>query len=74
VAPMRPLRVTEVFGLSPLRTRLREAALALRGDAHTPPSRFDHTSLRMFRPRMALPLWAGRPARGRLVPIYNLYS
>ena len=71
---MKPLRVVEVFGLSPLRTRLSEAALALRGDAQTPKSRFGFSSLRMFRPRMALPLWAGRPAHGRLVPIYNLYS
>ncbi|MFO0607529.1 MAG: M23 family metallopeptidase [Polyangiales bacterium] len=69
-----PLRVAEVFGLDPPRTRLREAILTLRGDPLTPPSRFDHTSLKMFRPRMALPLWAGRPARGRTVPIYNLFS
>ncbi len=69
-----PLRVTEVFGLSPLRTRLREAMLTLKGDGHTPPSRFDHTSLRIFRPAMALPLWVGRPAHGRLVPIFNLYN
>jgi murein DD-endopeptidase len=69
-----PLRVAEVFGLSPLRTRLREALLTFRGDPHTPPSRFDHTSLRMFRPRMAFPLWRGVAARGREVPIYNLFS
>lgn len=48
--------------------------MALRGDAHTPPSRFDLSSLRIFRPRMALPLWVGRPAHGRLIPIYNLFS
>ncbi len=71
---MSSLRVAEVFGLSPLRTRLREAARALRGDPFTPPSRFDHTSLRMMRPRMALTLWSGRPAHGRLVPIYNLVN
>lgn len=69
-----PLRVTEVFGLSPWSERLREAALTFRGDAQTPPTRFDHTSLRMFRPRLALPLWRGLPARGRRVPIYNLVS
>jgi hypothetical protein len=68
------LSVAEVFGLTPIGERLREAAVALRGDALTPRSRFDHTSLRMFRPRMALPLWLGRPAAGRLVPIYNLYN
>ncbi len=71
---MEPLRIAEVFGLSPWRARLREAALALGGDGQTPRSRFDHTSLKMFRPRMALPLWAGRAAHGRLVPIYNLFS
>jgi murein DD-endopeptidase MepM/ murein hydrolase activator NlpD len=68
------LSITEVFGLTPIGERLREAVVALRGDALTPPSRFDHTSLRMFRPRMALPLWLGRAAEGRLVPIYNLYN
>lgn len=69
-----PLRVAEVFGLSPLGERLREAMLTFRGDPQTPPARFDHTSLRMFRPRLALPLWRGVPAHGRLVPIYNLVS
>ena len=69
-----PLRVSEIFGLSPARTRLREALLAFRGDGHTPPTRFDHTSLRIFRPRMALPLWVGRAAHGRLVPLYNLVN
>lgn len=73
-AQRAPLRVAEVFGLSPIGTRLREALLAFRGDGHTPPTRFDHTSLRIFRPRMALPLWVGRAAHGRLVPIYNLFN
>lgn len=72
--PYEPLHVAEVFGLSPLGARLRESFLALRGDAATPPTRFDRTSLRMFRPRIAFPLWRGVPARGRLVPIYNLYN
>ncbi len=72
--PHASLSITEVFGLSPIGTRMREAMLALRGDGHTPPTRFDHTSLRIFRPRMALPLWIGRAAHGRLVPIYNLVN
>jgi murein DD-endopeptidase len=70
----RPLSLTEIFGLSPLGLRAREALLTLRGDASTPPTRFDHTSLKIFRPRMALPLWRARPAHGRLVPIYNLVN
>lgn len=72
--PHASLSIAEVFGLSPIGTRMREAMLALRGDGHTPPTRFDHTSLRIFRPRMALPLWIGRAAHGRLVPIYNLVN
>lgn len=74
VIDTRRLSLTEVFGLSPLSQRARETLLTLRGDPSTPPSRFDHTSLKMFRPRMALPLWLGRPAHKRLVPIYNLFS
>lgn len=73
-APHPPLRLAEVFGLSPFALRAREALLALRGDGSTPPTRFDRTSLALLRPRLGLPLWAGRPARGRLVPIYNLFS
>ncbi len=72
--PRAPLHITEVFGLSPLRERWREAMLTLRGDPSTPPTRFDLSSLRILNPRLALPLWAGRPAHGRLVPIYNLVS
>lgn len=68
------LTVREVFGLSPLPLRLREAKLALTGDPETPRSRFDHTSLKMFRPALALPLWLGRKARGRRVPVYNLFN
>jgi len=66
--------VSEVFGLSPLGERAAEALKALRGDPNVPPTRFDHTSLRIFRPALALPLWLGRPARGREVPIYNLFN
>lgn len=72
--PHARLGIAEVFGLAPLDQRLREAARALRGDPHTPPTRWDASSLRMFRPRMALPLWMGRPALGRRVPIYNLFN
>lgn len=63
----------EVFGLSPLPLRAREAVLALRGDGQTPKTHFDRTSLKLLKPRLSLPLWAGLRARGRLVPIYNLF-
>ncbi len=52
--------IVEVFGLSPLGLRARQALTALRGAEHVPPSRFDGSSLRMLQPRISLPLWAGR--------------
>ncbi len=64
----------EVLGLAPWRQRLRETVFAVRGDALTPPSRFDHTSLRILQPRLAAALWRGRRPFGRAVPIYNLFN
>ncbi|MBK9033903.1 MAG: M23 family metallopeptidase [Myxococcales bacterium] len=39
-----------------------------------PPSRFDHTSLRILQPRLALAVWRGQRPFGRAVPIYNLFN
>ncbi len=64
----------EVFGLSPFGQRSREALRALRGDPWTPKTRFGLSSLGILKPRLSLPLWLGLPARGRLVPIYNLFN
>lgn len=66
--------VTEVFGLSPFAERARDALRTFRGDPFTPPSRFDRTSLRILKPTLSIPLWLGIPARGRRVPIYNLFN
>lgn len=54
------LQVSEIFGLSPLDVRAREAWLALRGGDGVPPSRFDLTSLEIFRPSLSLKTWLGR--------------
>jgi murein DD-endopeptidase len=67
------IEFSELFGLSPWRKGLREAVLTFRGDGATPPSRFDLTSLRILQPRLSFPLWLGRPAAGRRVPIYNFF-
>ena len=71
---MSRLSASEVFGLSPLRTRAREALLTFRGDALTPKSRFDHTSLKVLRPRLSIALWLGRNPTGRRVAISNFFS
>ncbi|MBX3217744.1 MAG: M23 family metallopeptidase [Labilithrix sp.] len=72
--PTGRLPLREVLGVEPLGLRLREAWLALRGDDTTPKSRFDHTSLRVLQPRLALPAWLGRRPADRRVPILNLFS
>lgn len=69
-----PCTLPEILGVSPWRQRLREAALALRGDPYTPPSRFDVTSLRILRPALSLALWRGQDPFGRRVAMYNLFN
>ena len=69
-----PCSLPEILGVSPWRQRLREAALALRGDPYTPPSRFDVTSLKILRPALSLALWRGQDPFGRRVAMYNLFN
>jgi murein DD-endopeptidase len=64
----------EALGLRPLAPTLRAALLTFTGDDHTPPSRFDLSSLRQLRPLYALPLWLGGSPCGRRVPITNLFN
>lgn len=71
---MRRPPLLDIFGLRPLPLRLKEAWLALRGDAHTPRSQFDYTSLKIMQPWQALQLWSGRNPAGRRVEIFNLYN
>jgi murein DD-endopeptidase MepM/ murein hydrolase activator NlpD len=66
--------LVEALGVTPVDKTLRETMVTLRGDAHTPKSRFDLTSLRQFQPRYAVPLWLGQKPMGRLVPLTNLYN
>ena len=44
----RRLGLLEVFGLAPIRERLSETLFMLRGDPHTPPSRFGWSSRRLI--------------------------
>lgn len=64
----------EALGLRPFGKTFEQARLAALGDASTPKSRFDLSSLRQFQPHYAVPLWLGQKPKGRLVPITNLYN
>lgn len=70
----RPLALHEIFGLSPLPLRAREAWLAVRGDARVPGTRFDTTSLRIFKPALSVKTWLGWRRPDRRVPISNLFN
>ncbi|MBK9000092.1 MAG: M23 family metallopeptidase [Myxococcales bacterium] len=66
--------LVEALGLRPWGKTLREAALALGGDASTPKTRFDLSSLGNLHPRLGAALWLGKKPMGRRVPITNLYN
>ena len=69
-----PLRLHEVFGLSPLPVRAREAWLAIRGDASVPPSRVDLSTLGVLQPLLSVRTWLGARRADRRIPIYNLFN
>lgn len=66
--------LVEALGLVPLDRTARQARLAIQGDARTPKTRFDLSSLRQLQPRFSVPLWLGRPPLGRRVPVTNLFN
>ncbi len=68
------LSVSEVFGLKPVRRRLDETLFMLRGDPHTPPSRFGVSSLKILKPKLSLQCYLGRRRTDRRIPIYNLFN
>jgi murein DD-endopeptidase MepM/ murein hydrolase activator NlpD len=66
--------LVDALGLRPFSATLRQSLLTVRGDAHTPKSRFDLSSLRQLKPRHAVPLWLGVAPEGRRVPVTNLFN
>jgi len=69
-------RVTfvEAMGLSPWRTRLGQALVALRGEDDVPPSRFGLSSLSQLRPRIATTLWRRRFYVPQKAIVTNLFN
>ncbi len=69
-----PVSLVEALGLSPLSLAARQLLMVVRGDAHTPKSRFDVTSLKIFKPRLSLQTWLGKTPHGRDIPILNFVN
>ncbi len=69
-----PVTLVEAIGLSPWRTRLQQALVALRGEEDVPPSRFDLSSLAQLRPRIGTTLWRRRFFVPRQAIITNLFN
>jgi murein DD-endopeptidase len=46
----------------------------LKGDAYTPPTRFDRTSLKVLKPKLSLQMWLKMERDDGLIPLYNLFN
>lgn len=68
------ISLTEAIGLRPFGVRYRQALVALRGEEDVPATTFGLSSLRLLRPRIAVPLWRGRTFVPRRVLLTNLYN
>lgn len=66
--------IAETFGLTDPATGLKDAIKAVFGEGKIPPTRFDLSSMSIFKPQISIPTWLGITRRDRLVPIYNLYN
>jgi len=68
------ISVAETFGLRPAKDAVAGVRRVLRGSPHVPPTRWDATSARIFKPSISLPTWLRRTRADGLVPIYNFFN
>jgi murein DD-endopeptidase MepM/ murein hydrolase activator NlpD len=64
----------ETIGLHPLKLRMQQAKIAIRGEENVPASQYDLSSLRQLRPDLAFPLWRGKQKVKNKVIISNLFN
>ncbi len=64
----------EMFGITEPGTALRDALKATLGNGGVPPTIFDLTSFKIFKPRISIPTWLGIDRKDHKVPVYNLYN
>ena len=69
-----PLGLLEIFGLSPVHVAIPALRTTLFGSGKARPTRWGLSSVRIFKPAIGLPTWAGRVRPDRRVPIYNYFN
>ncbi len=66
--------VLDVFGLKPLDTALAQAGRAVFGNNDIPPTNWDLSSIKVFKPHISIPTWLGVKIHGDKAPVYNLFN
>lgn len=66
--------ILDTFGLRPLDLALKQAGRAVFGNNEIPPTRWDLSSIKVFKPHISIPTWLGVKVYGDLAPIYNFYN
>jgi murein DD-endopeptidase MepM/ murein hydrolase activator NlpD len=64
----------ETFGLRPAGEAIAGVRRVLRGSPFVPPTRWDATSARIFKPSISIPTWLRRTREDGLVPVYNFFN
>ena len=71
---MNDIGIVETFGLSPAKDAWGAFQRIFRGSPHVPPTQWGASSMRIFKPSIALPTWLRRTRKDGLVPIYNFFN
>ena len=64
----------EAMGLTPWRTRLKQAAMVFRGAEDVPPMKWGLSGLHQLHPRISPYLWRGKPYLDRTVLVSNCFN
>lgn len=66
--------ILETFGLRPLPSALRAIKATIFGKKSAPPTQFDLSSTKIFKPTIGLQAWFNQKPANQLVPIYNFFN
>jgi len=64
----------DIFGLKPLDAALAQAGRAVFGNNDIPPTNWDLSSIKVFKPHISIPTWLGVKIHGDKAPVYNLFN